>query len=130
MLLLSMIRTTCALSICVLSQCAAFSQAGFDAGYAAAAPHAGKGYTLFQAGKLDQAEEEYREAVKYQPGNADFWLGLAAVCVKRDHWDDAANAYKKVSEIDPNKIEILADYADALRRIKKYDEAVAAMKRA
>ncbi len=125
-----MIRIGGLLLLAVGSLTPCFGQANYDAGYVEAAPHAKKGYALFQEGKLDQAESEYRQAVKFSGKTADFWLGLAAVCTKKERWQDVADAYAKVLELDPNNTSILADYSDALRRLKKFDEAIALLKRA
>src|SRR5215813_8503482 len=96
----------------------AIAQPNYDPNYAAAAPHAAKGFAFFQQGKFPEAEAEYREAIKHSP-LIDFQIGLAAACVKNGRLDEAAGIDKMVLDKEPNRVELLGDYGDVLYQLKK-----------
>src|SRR5215471_7115079 len=108
---------------------AAGAQPNYDPSYVAAAPHAAKGFELFQQGKFPESEAEYRQAIKHCPLTMDFQVGLAAACVKNQRLDEAAGIYRMVLDKEPTRVELLDDYGDVLYQLKKLEEALTIYKR-
>jgi tetratricopeptide (TPR) repeat protein len=57
--------------------------------------------TYNKVDKIDEAEEEFREAVKLKPDDADYQTELGGVLVKLAQYHEAIVALKKVIELDP-----------------------------
>jgi tetratricopeptide (TPR) repeat protein len=58
--------------------------------------------SLFAAGKLDQAEESYRQAIAVDPQSAAFYIALARVQMFAGRYDDAETSARNALLIDPN----------------------------
>ena len=70
--------------------------------------------SLFAAGKLDQAEEAYRQAIAIDPQQAAFYVALARVQVFNSKPEAAASSAQDALLIDPNSAQARAAYAWAL----------------
>jgi len=70
--------------------------------------------SLFAAGRLDQAEEAYREAIAIDPQQAAFYVALARVQVFNNRPEEAASSAQDALLIDPNSAQAHAVYAWAL----------------
>jgi tetratricopeptide (TPR) repeat protein len=70
--------------------------------------------SLFAAGKLDQAEEAYRQAITIDPQQAAFYVALARTQVFNNMPEDAARSAEDALLIDPNSAQAHAVYAWAL----------------
>ncbi len=58
--------------------------------------------SFFQAGKLGQAEESYRQAIEANPQDADLYVALARVLVFAEKWDDAETQARNALLINPD----------------------------
>ena len=58
-------------------------------------------YVAYRSGKLDQAQQLYREALNLDPNNTDALLGLAVISQRRGVDSMAAHYYAKVMALDP-----------------------------
>jgi tetratricopeptide (TPR) repeat protein len=70
--------------------------------------------SLFAAGKLDQAEETYRQAISIDPQQAAFYVALARIQVFNGNPEAAASSAQDALLIDPNSAQAHAAYAWAL----------------
>src|SRR5512136_2021634 len=70
--------------------------------------------SLFAAGKLDQAEEAYHQAIAIDPQQAAFYVALARTQVFNSRADDAARSAEDALLIEPNSAQAHAVYAWAL----------------
>ncbi len=73
-----------------------------------------QGESLFAAGKLDQAEETYRQAISIDPQQAAFYVALARIQVFNGNFEAAASSAQDALLIDPNSAQAHAAYAWAL----------------
>jgi tetratricopeptide (TPR) repeat protein len=60
-------------------------------------------YGLESIGALDEAEAELQQALALRPDYVDAYANLAALHEKRERYAEAAEAYRRVLEIDPVK---------------------------
>lgn len=58
-------------------------------------------YLAYREGKLEQAQQSYREALKLDERNTDALLGLAAIAQRRGADNTAAHYYAQVLQLDP-----------------------------
>ena len=58
-------------------------------------------YLAYRSGKLEQAQQLYREALRLDSNNADALLGLAAIAQRRGADSMAAHYYAQVMALDP-----------------------------
>lgn len=70
--------------------------------------------SLFAAGKLDQAEEAYLQAIAIDPQQAAFYVALARTQVFNNRAEEAAASAEDALLIDPNSAQAHAVYAWAL----------------
>jgi len=54
-------------------------------------------------GKLDDAIVKYRAAIAADPTFADAWEGLSMALADKELWDEALEAAKKVTELNPDE---------------------------
>jgi tetratricopeptide (TPR) repeat protein len=90
------------------------------------------GLALFAAGKLPEAEEQFKHALLLDPSYADARYDLASVQAARGEWDDAASEFKRVLVLRPDDAkarERLADalylWGDALAQANSFEQALA-----
>ena len=69
------------------------------------------GYAALKAGRLEEAADNYIEALKAQPDQRDALLGLAYIAHKTGRRDDARTLYERVLRQDPDQPEALAGLA-------------------
>jgi Flp pilus assembly protein TadD len=58
-------------------------------------------YLAYRSGKLEQAQQQYREALNLDSSNTDALLGLAVIAQRRGMDSMAAHYYAKVMALDP-----------------------------
>jgi tetratricopeptide (TPR) repeat protein len=58
-------------------------------------PHDNLGSALLHMGRLDDAEKEYTESLKYWPGNASCLNNMGMLCLKRDQLAQAEAYFRK-----------------------------------
>ena len=61
-----------------------------------------KGEALFKEGEFDKAISAYRQAVKRQPKNANYWCGLGAAYGRKGELKDAFNCFSETVKLDPS----------------------------
>lgn len=64
--------------------------------------------------QINQMVEQLAKRLQKQPGNAEGWFVLARSYYAMGKFGEAAAAFEKVSALEPNDANVLADYADAL----------------
>jgi Flp pilus assembly protein TadD len=64
-------------------------------------PHVASAYAAYQAGNLDSARSDYRQALRDEPGNRDALLGLAAVETRAQRYEFAVDIYERLLHADP-----------------------------
>jgi len=68
---------------------------------------------LMKDGKYDEAEKEYREALRLDPGNADIHFNLAALLQDQIRYQEAEEEYRKAIELNPLHAEAHYNLASA-----------------
>jgi protein O-GlcNAc transferase len=80
------------------------AELALDPGNAQALLH--RGVACYELERLEQAEDSFRRAIAFMPGNAAAWNNLAAILLERGDPDAAAGYYDEAAQRDP-------DYAEA-----------------
>ena len=81
--------------------------------------------SLENAGRLDEAAEQYRVGLGFHPNDAKAHYSLGHLLGTQSKLDEAASHFEKAIRIDPENGEFHADYGYALERLGRKDEAVA-----
>ena len=87
---------------------------------AAAAPQnmdvrAWRARVLSWSGRLPEAEKEYLEILKFSRNDPDDWMGLAGVYFREEKVEEALRALDRAVELDPQRADLHAARARALR---------------
>ena len=77
-----------------------------------------------------QALQLIRASIKLDPTVAPWHNNLGNVLLGQEFYDDAAAAYARCSELDPDNLEVLNNLGVLLRRLQRPQEAEQALKRA
>ena len=85
---------------------------------------------LTWAGRLPEAEHEYREILAVDRRDPDNWAGLATVCFRQGKIQDALRAIEIAVEIDPKRADLHAAYARLLNAAGQPVEARAEFSKA
>ncbi len=64
-------------------------------------PLVASGYAAYQAGDLAKARSDYQGALREDPANRDALLGLAAVEMRSQHFEQADAYYQRILQADP-----------------------------
>jgi tetratricopeptide (TPR) repeat protein len=64
-------------------------------------PQVAAGYAAYQAGELQKARAEYLQVLREEPANRDALLGLGAVEMRAQRYDQSDAYYQRVLQIDP-----------------------------
>jgi tetratricopeptide (TPR) repeat protein len=94
------------------------------------AAHVNLGNVLERAGRPDEAEAEYREALRLNPGHDVARLNLAALRFARGDRDEAERLYREAIASDPQAAEAHGRLAGILEKRQQTDEAIAEYERA
>lgn len=86
--------------------------------------HTGLAGIYYATGRLDQAIEHYREAVRRRPGNGAAQSGLATALVAQHKFDEAVEHFEKAMEVGPDNLQ--ASNALALLYVQRGQAADAA----
>ncbi|MGA3179368.1 MAG: tetratricopeptide repeat protein [Verrucomicrobiota bacterium] len=82
------------------------------------------GFALYQKGEMDQAVEQYREALEIKPDFVMARSNLGVACEQKGDTDEAIAQYRKALEIQPDNAEIRANLGNALSEKGQFNEAV------
>ncbi|HEX2945752.1 MAG TPA: tetratricopeptide repeat protein [Clostridia bacterium] len=88
------------------------------------------GKLLFEAGKLDEAENALRDAVKYQNDSIEARDELGKVLVRQKKTEDALLVFDEIIRINPDHFQAWSSRANTCGKLKRWKEAVAAYKEA
>jgi len=81
----------------------------------------GNAYT--EIGLLDFAMDEFKRAIKLSP-DVLAYQGLGTLYLRKEMFEEAAEAFRKVYALEPQNIEAKLLRAESLYSLKRYDEAV------
>jgi len=83
-----------------------------------------------QAGRLQEAEQLYRQILAQKPGHADAIHLLGVIAYQTGHNDDAVDLIRQAVALKPDFPEAHYNLGNALRTIGRFDEAIAAYRQA
>jgi tetratricopeptide (TPR) repeat protein len=87
--------------------------------------HNDLGEALLQKGRVDEAMDHFKKAVKITPTYADGYYNLGNALMQIGHSDEAMELFRKVLEIQPSHIKANNNLGVALMRSGRPDEAIA-----
>ena len=87
--------------------------------------HSNYGMALQEAGKLDEAADEFSTALHINPNLAKTHANLAAVLIGKGNLEEAQTHFKEALRINPNNAEFHSGYAYVLERLDHLEEAAA-----
>ena len=97
-------------------------------------PHADEsfrlGTTSFQAGRLDEAEKNFRDALKRQPGHIGALNLLGILLITTRRYDEAERYLKEALKANSKSDATLSNYAVALKALKRPHDALEALNQA
>ncbi len=85
---------------------------------------------LHQAGKLDEAEEQYKKLLISLPANTVLLTNLGTIALQKGNLEDAVRIIGQSLQISPNQPNALNNLGIALQALDRLDEAVANYDRA
>ena len=85
---------------------------------------------LTWAGRLNEAEHDYREILVLDQSDPDNWAGLATVCLRQGKIQEALRAVEIAVRIDPNRADLRAAHGRVLRAAGQRIEARAEFEKA
>jgi Tfp pilus assembly protein PilF len=85
--------------------------------------HFDYGLALQKEGQWEQAEEQYKTALGFKPGDAKSHMNLATVLMAQAKFDAAASHLEEALRLQPNSGELHLSYASLLQRLGRGDEA-------
>jgi tetratricopeptide (TPR) repeat protein len=85
--------------------------------------HVDYGFVLQKEGQWEQAEQEYKIALGFNPADAKSHVNLAAVLTAQAKFDEAAPHMEAALRLQPNDGEYHLSYASLLQRLGHGDEA-------
>lgn len=100
------------------------------AGQAAAGKLAARGWQLWNARKLPEAEAKFRQAVKLDPRSANAWNGLGWAIQNQGKLTEARRAFEKCLAIDPRQTGALNGLGWIAKSRNDTDKALAYWKKA
>ncbi|HWX16445.1 MAG TPA: tetratricopeptide repeat protein [Chthoniobacterales bacterium] len=80
---------------------------------------------LQEAGRLDEAAEEFSTALRFNPRSAKAHVNLAAVLIGKGKLEEARTHFEEALRIEPNNAEFHSGYAYLLERLGHPQEAEA-----
>jgi tetratricopeptide (TPR) repeat protein len=80
---------------------------------------------LQEAGRLDEAAEEFSAALRFNPASAKTHVSLAAVLIGKGNLEEAQTHFEEALRIDPNSAEFHSGYAYLLERLGRDEQAAA-----
>ncbi|HJT45578.1 MAG TPA: tetratricopeptide repeat protein [Chthoniobacterales bacterium] len=81
------------------------------------------GASLQEQGRVDEAENVYRAALKIDPSYTKVYVNLALVLANKSKLDEAKQYYERALELEPGNGEVRSGYAYLLERLGEPDQA-------
>lgn len=88
------------------------------------------GTSLFKGGRIDQAIEEYLEALRIEPNFAEARYNLGITLVQKGNFKGAIREYRKAIADYPQYAKAYLSLGSALDELNKLDEAMACYRKA
>lgn len=82
---------------------------------------------LLSSNELYQAEQLLNNAIKQHPTNNDLWLLLGTVYFRQEKFDMAENAFRHIIRHTPDSVAGFNNLSTTLVKLKRYNEAKAAI---
>ncbi|MBX3390978.1 MAG: tetratricopeptide repeat protein [Phycisphaeraceae bacterium] len=82
------------------------------------------GNALREAGRYEESEGRYREAISKGGGSADVWNNLGITLLKRERFSDAVVAFAESVQLRPQHAGGLSNLATALAKVGAWPEAL------
>jgi len=92
--------------------------------------HTGLGKALRAQGKLDEAIDQYHQALRIKPNYAITHYNLGNALLAQGKVDEAINEYRQAVHIDPNYAAVHTNLGGALATQGKLDEAIGCFRQA
>ncbi len=87
--------------------------------------HVNYATALQEAGRLDEAAEEFSTALRLNPGSAKAHVNLAGVLVGKGKLEEAQTHFEAALRIEPNNAEYHSGYSFVLDQLGRTDQAAA-----
>jgi tetratricopeptide (TPR) repeat protein len=87
--------------------------------------HVNYATALQEAGRLDEAAEEFSTALRLNPGSAKAHVNLAGVLIGKGKLEEAQTHFEEALRIDPNSAESHSGYSFVLDQLGRTDQAAA-----
>src|SRR5437764_10775770 len=87
--------------------------------------HVNYATALQEAGRADQAADEFSTALRFNPDSAKTHVSLATVLMERGNLEDAQAHFDKALRIDPNNAEYHSGHVYLLEQLGRIEEAAA-----
>jgi len=82
-------------------------------------------FVQLQAGKPEEAQAIYKDALKKAPGNAQLWLAYAGLERAEGEFEEAAHAYEQAKSVNGANVELYLNLAEAYYELHQTDKAQA-----
>ena len=89
-----------------------------------------RGNLFYNLNKFEEAEKEYREAIKINPDYADAHNNLGALLQNLKRYEEAEKEYREAIRINPNYADAHNNLGILLKKLKRYEEAAIFLKKA
>ncbi|MGA3163184.1 MAG: tetratricopeptide repeat protein [Verrucomicrobiota bacterium] len=86
--------------------------------------HKALGGALFRKGQIDEAINQYQEAIRLKPDYAEAYNNLGTAFQKKGQIDEAINQYQKAIRLTPDYADAHYNLGNALGRKGQVDEAI------
>ena len=87
--------------------------------------HSNYAKALQEAGRLDDAAEEFSTALRFNPNSAKAHANLATVLIGKGNLEEAQTHFEAALRIDPNNAEVHSGYAYLLKRLGRLEQSAA-----
>lgn len=81
---------------------------------------------LFRLGRVDEALEAVRIAVKQYPDSSESHAGLGAALIRLGRLEEAETSLRRALSLDPHDESALRNASELFRRLERYEEGLAA----
>ncbi len=101
-----------------------------NAEYVPAVAHFGLGRAMEEKGRLDEALDHFKIAIRMHPTNNDYWGAMANVHARKGNLEESLKIYGEVLEKEPQNPRSHINVARILAAMGRADEAVAVLQKA